>query len=204
MTSTSRTLSYDEGLAALQRLEERDKLTPFAVGDIVLGITAAGEGKSGPLLKQLAKDLGRSLAWVRTRRGVAAMFPPDVREELWGGQEPPPPVTWEHHRIVFDYCTDETLFHEWIRRAVDQELSSRQLKEAIRGLPPDADDDIIITHDPHEAELHIRLSEELATSFEELGPGVKQATDKDGQTTGMHVRLPESAKGRKVRVRHAR
>jgi len=143
--ATTRELSYDEALAALQQLEERDKMTPFAVGDIVRGAVAALGGRTTETCKRLAGDLGRSLSWVAQREMVAAAFPLELREELWGGEEPPPPVTWVHHRIVVYRCKTPEEMQRWIRIAIDQQLSTRQLEEALAGVKPDSGDDIVIT-----------------------------------------------------------
>jgi len=203
--ATTRELSYDEALAALQQLEERDKMTPFAVGDIVRGAVAALGGRTTETCKRLAGDLGRSLSWVAQREMVAAAFPLALREELWGGQEPPLPVTWVHHRIVVYRCKEPAEMQRWIRISIDQQLSTRQLEEALAGEKPDSTDDIVITHDQVAGEVHVLLSGRTAEHVANSStPGVLTVADGDGATTAIHVRLPESAMGRKARLRRVR
>lgn len=199
-------LSYDEVLAALQQLEERDKLTPFTVGDILAFQLEDAPGKGGTaLLKRVAGDLGRSLSWVAQREMVAVAFPPPLRVELWGGQEPPPPVTWVHHRIVVYACHEPEDMQRWIKVAIEQQLSTRQLTEAIKGERPDSTDDIIITHDQVAGEVHVLLSGRIAEHVAASStPGVLTVADGDGATTAIHLRLPEAAMGRKARLRRVR
>ena len=203
--ATTRELSYDEALAALQQLEERDKMTPFAVGDIVRGAVAALGGRTTETCKRLAGDLGRSLSWVAQREMVAAAFPLPLREDLWGGEEPPPPLTWVHHRIVVYRCKEPADMQRWIRISIEQQLSTRQLEEALAGGKPDSTDDIVITHDQVAGEVHVLLSDRTAEHVAASStPGVLTVADGDGATTAIHVRLPEAAMGRKARLRRVR
>lgn len=198
-------LSYEEALAALQQLEERDKVTPFVVGDIVYGLVSQSPAGKVATCKNLAADLGRSLSWVQQREMVAAWFPPDIREVLWAGAEPPPPLTWVHHRIVV--YTLETAIEQraWIRRVIEEQLSTRQLQELLAGERPDSQDDIVITHDQVAGELHVLLKEDTACHVQGSStPGVLTVADGDGATTAIHVRLPETAMGRKARLRRVR
>jgi hypothetical protein len=180
-------------------------MTPFAVGDIVRGAVASLGGRTTETCKRLAGDLGRSLSWVAQREMVAAAFPPELREELWEGEEPPPPVTWVHHRIVVYRCKEPAEMQRWIRISVEQQLSTRQLEEALAGGKPDSTDDIVITHDQVAGEVHVLLSDRTAEHVAAAGaPGVLTVADGDGATTAIHVRLPEAAMGRKARLRRVR
>lgn len=191
-------LQYDEVLAALQELEMTDKLAPFAVGDLVHGLVASD---TEHVTKQIASDLGRSLAWVRQRDLVAKVFVPDVRVELWGGEEPPPPVTWRHHWIAAQ--TDDPL--GWITVAVNEELSTRQLQERIDGEDPDHPDDVLITVDPGSAEIHVRFREGVAAKVTDRPmPGVLHVEDSEGRILATRLLLPGECIGRKVRMRRAR
>lgn len=191
-------LQYDEVLAALQELEEQDKLAPFAVGDLVHGLVAQD---TEHVTKRIASDLGRSLAWVRQRDLVAKVFVPDARAELWGGDEPPPPLTWRHHWIAAQ--TDDP--HGWIRAAIAEELSTRQLQEAIDGEDPDRPDDVLITYDPGAAEIHVQFREGVAAKVSDRPmPGVLHVEDSEGRILATRLRLPEECANRKVRIRRAR
>jgi len=192
------TLSYDEALAALQELEATDKLTAFAVGDIVHGLVAQG----GPqVCKRVAVDLGRSLAWVRQRDLVAEVFPPDVRTRLWHGEEPPPPVVWRHHWVAAG--TDDP--EGWLLKAIANEWSTRQLEEAINGEDPDAPDDVLVTVDAPAGEVHVRYREGTAAKITDAAvPGVSHVLDAQGRVLATRLRLPAECAGRKVRLRRAR
>lgn len=198
-------LSYEEALAALQQLEERDKVTPFAVGDIVHGLVAMLSGRTTETCKRVAGDLGRSLSWVAQREMVATAFPPEVREELWESAEPPPPLSWVHHRIVVYTLSDPAEQRAWIRRVIDEQLSTRQLQELLAGVQPDSGEDIVITHDQVAGEVHVLLSDRTAEHVAASStPGVLTVADGQGATTAIHVRLPEAAMGRKARLRRVR
>lgn len=191
-------LDYNEALAALQQLEERDKLAPFEIGDLVHGLVATSTEN---VTKRIASDLGRSLAWVRQRDLVAKVFPPDARVELWGGEEPPPPVTWRHHWIAAQ--TDDPL--GWITVAINEELSTRQLQEAIDGADPDTADDILITVDPGSAEIHVQFRQGVAAKVSDRRtPGVLTVEDSEGRILATRLKLPMSCIGKKVRLRRAR
>ena len=191
-------LSYDEALSALQELNARDVLGPFHVGDIVHGLVAQDTEQ---VTKQLAHDLGRSLAWVRQRDLVARIFRPDERLELWGGEEPPPPVTWRHHWIAAG--TEDP--HGWVKLAIEKQLSTRQLEEVIWGEDPDRPSDIIITVDPVAGELHVQWQEGTAATVADSGaPGVTHVRDTAGSLLATRLRMPEVCVGHKVRIRRAR
>lgn len=191
-------ISYDEALTALQELEAGDKLRPFEVGDIVHGLVAQD---TEHVTKRVASDLGRSLAWVRQRDRVAKAFPPEVRAELWVGAEPPPPVTWRHHWIAA-FTNDPPA---WIRLAIDDELSTRQLQDAIDGEKPDRPDDVVITVDMPAAEIHVqfRPGTTVRVTDTPMG-GVLHCLDASGTLLATRLRLPAEVVGRKVRLRRAR
>ncbi len=194
---TSVELTYASGLSALQQLEAEDKLTAFAVGDIIRGLVFVhGE----QIVKQLAADLGRSYYWVRQRQQVVEAFPPERREELWGSEEPPPPISWVHHRIAA--ITD--LPEYWLREAIDKEWSTRQLQEAINGQRPDGGDDIIVSYDQVAGELHIQLSTATATSVSQPTRGILRSVDSGGRTVSVRLALPVAVYGRSVRLRRVR
>ena len=192
------TLSYDQALYALQVLNAQDTLAPFQVGDIVHGLVAQD---SEQVTKRIASDLGRSLMWVRQRDLVAATFPPDDRLELWGGEEPPPPLSWRHHWIAAG--TDDP--HGWVRKAIEGELSTRQLEEAIWGTDPDSLDDVVITVDAPAAELHVAWRDGVAAEVADSGaPGVWHVRDSQGLVLATRLRLPAECAGKKFRLRRAR
>lgn len=196
---------YNEALTALQELDEHDKLTPFLVGDVVTALVGERRGHWA-MLKLLASDLGHTTGWVRQRHGVSEWFPPGVRAELWGADVPPPPVTWSHHRAAWHAAADPAAAQAWVRKAIDEQMSVRQLREQMVGLDPDHDDDIVISFDAKSAELHVHLgSERRAVRVLASGvPGLWRSVDDESRTTDIRLVLPASCAGRKLRVKQVR
>jgi hypothetical protein len=195
---------YNEALSALQELDEHDKLSPFLVGDVIVALCGERRGHWA-LLKQLASDLGHSLSWVRQRHGVSEFFPPGVRAELWGADGPPPPVGWSHHRAAWHASVDAAAAQAWIRKAIDEQMSVRQLREAMIGLDPDHADDIVISWDAKAAELHIQLREGRVVRVLATGvPGLSRSVDNESRTVHIHAVLPADLAGRKLRVKQTR
>lgn len=127
--------SLDDLLGELVSVIQYEHKAKFAQGDVLYAacepdaITRLGFTSQDALLKWAAQQTGRELRTMWKRLQVSRTFAPDQRNDR---------VSWECHWIAS--TTDDPAY--WLARAADLEMTSLQLKMAIKaaGGEPDKGD----------------------------------------------------------------
>ncbi len=112
-----RAMSLENFATVLRKALKKSEEIRWLMGELLL---AYGEGRARRgFARELAGELGCSTRWVQELMRTARAFAPEARAK---------DMTWEHHRVAA--CTDDPEF--WLQQAVDNQWSTRQLRDAIR------------------------------------------------------------------------
>jgi hypothetical protein len=131
--------TLDDFISELVNTVQYEHLAKFAQGDVLQlacepdTMQRLGFGTQDALLKWAAQQTGRELRTMWKRLQVSRTFAPDQRNDR---------VSWECHWIAS--TTDDPAY--WLARAADLEMTSLQLKMAIKaaGGEPDKGDTVFV------------------------------------------------------------
>lgn len=113
-------LTFDAWMQAGEVIRQVDRFKNFALGDWLI----AGEHAFGEMYSQAMEEFGgydklRKCVW------VARSVPHDVRRQ---------DLTWTHHHHVAKLQPADQAY--WLQRAVNEQMSADELRDAIRGEEP--------------------------------------------------------------------
>lgn len=128
-------LPVPENIEELEELAKTDKETPKTIEDLISMLIQTEQNSQeirflqGEIINELtsrnvkysfiASQIGKSTAYIRTVHKTFIAFPTEEQRI--------PTLSWTHHKIAA--FTDNPA--QWIARAADEEMSTRQLREAI-------------------------------------------------------------------------